>query len=268
MVQAVVQELDIETGLLCCSSGTASAASRWSETYMLRARRLAGRWDQHAPELGGARRPRATSSCPRARHAAVYLHLRGRTGSVLWRLGGRRSDFRLGSGARASRSQHDARPQPDGNDHDLRQQRRPGVAQALARGDHRARHRAHDGDAACARSPTRASCSRPRRATRRRLPGGGTFVGWGSQRWFTEYDAARNGSCSTATSRRGNDSYRAYRFAWSGRPGGAPKLLATTQTADRVRRPRELERGHGRRAVGVARGDRDPTRWPASKGRR
>jgi hypothetical protein len=65
-----------------------------------------------------------------------------------------------------------------------------------------------------------------------RLPGGGTFVGWGSRRWITEYDAAGR-LVFDGHLARGNDSYRAYRFAWSGRPAAAPKLLATRR-GDRV----------------------------------
>ena len=59
-----------------------------------------------------------------------------------------------------------------------------------------------------------------------RLPNGGMFVGFGSQRWFSEYDSAGklvyDGHLAP-----GNDSYRAYRFAWSGRPETAPKVLTT-----------------------------------------
>ena len=49
------------------------------------------------------------------------------------------------------------------------------------------------------------------------LPNGNTFVGWGSKRWFSEYDAdgtlVLDGRLAA-----GNDSYRAYRFAWAGMP--------------------------------------------------
>jgi hypothetical protein len=58
------------------------------------------------------------------------------------------------------------------------------------------------------------------------LPGGNTFVGWGSQRWFSEYDA-RGRLVLDGRLARGNDSYRASRFAWSGHPDSRPKAFAT-----------------------------------------
>src|SRR5690606_945044 len=55
-----------------------------------------------------------------------------------------------------------------------------------------------------------------------RLPTGGMFVGFGSQRWFSEYDATGK-LVFDGRLARGNDSYRAYRFQWRGRPITLPK---------------------------------------------
>ena len=58
------------------------------------------------------------------------------------------------------------------------------------------------------------------------------FVGWGSRRYFTEYDAAGrvvlDGHFAI-----GGDNYRAYKFPWSGRPARPPALVATRR-GDRV----------------------------------
>jgi hypothetical protein len=59
-----------------------------------------------------------------------------------------------------------------------------------------------------------------------RLPNGGMFVGWGSQRYFTEYDANGNVVLDGEFA-RGGDNYRAYKFPWSGRPARAPALVAS-----------------------------------------
>ena len=58
------------------------------------------------------------------------------------------------------------------------------------------------------------------------------FVGWGSRRYFTEYDAAGrvvlDGHFAI-----GGDNYRAYKFPWSGRPARPPALVAERR-GDRV----------------------------------
>jgi hypothetical protein len=60
-----------------------------------------------------------------------------------------------------------------------------------------------------------------------RLPNGDTFVGFGSQRYFSEFDA--NGELVfDAQLARGNDSYRAFRLPWEGSPDEPPDLVATT----------------------------------------
>ena len=66
-----------------------------------------------------------------------------------------------------------------------------------------------------------------------RLPNGNTFVGWGSRRYFTEYDAAGKVVLDGRLA-AGGDNYRAYRFEWTGRPDRPPALVAE-RDGDRVR---------------------------------
>jgi hypothetical protein len=57
------------------------------------------------------------------------------------------------------------------------------------------------------------------------LPDGHLFVGWGSVPRFTEFD--RDGRVVyDATFSAGDDSYRAYRFTWTGTPTSRPALAA------------------------------------------
>jgi hypothetical protein len=58
------------------------------------------------------------------------------------------------------------------------------------------------------------------------LANGNTFVGWGSQRYFSEYDAEGE-LVFDAELARGNDSYRAYRMPWTGRPAARPRVVAS-----------------------------------------
>ena len=57
------------------------------------------------------------------------------------------------------------------------------------------------------------------------LPGGGVFVGFGAEPWFTQFSA---GGRVVLDARLPVDdgSYRAYRFLWRGRPAGGPAAVA------------------------------------------
>ena len=57
------------------------------------------------------------------------------------------------------------------------------------------------------------------------LPNGNTFVGWGSQGYFSEFGQSGR-PLFDARVARGNDTYRAYRFPWTGRPTRPPDVQA------------------------------------------
>jgi hypothetical protein len=58
-------------------------------------------------------------------------------------------------------------------------------------------------------------------------------VGWGANPWFTEYDG--NGRVIfDARFGDGADSYRAYRFTWTGRPAGRPALALRSDRRGRL----------------------------------
>ena len=85
------------------------------------------------------------------------------------------------------------------------------------------------------------------------LPNGNTFVGWGSQRYFSEYDDDGK-LVFDAEFARGNDNYRAYRLPWEGRPAERPKVVASG-SGGTVTAHGELERRH--------RASRAGSSWPA-----
>jgi hypothetical protein len=63
-----------------------------------------------------------------------------------------------------------------------------------------------------------------------RLPDGHFLVGWGHQPWYTEY-SARGRVVLDARFGRDDNSYRAYRFPWVGRPTTGPALVVRGDTA-------------------------------------
>jgi hypothetical protein len=149
------------------------------------------------------------------------LKLDRRTGEVLWRLGGAKSDFKLGAEAEFA-FQHDVQRAPDGTirifDNAASPPVRPQSRVLWLDLDERRR------TVKVARQvehPERLSAGTQGNA--QPLPGGSTFVGWGSQGYFSEFD--RDGTMLfDARLARGNDSYRAYRFPWVGRPRDRPDV--------------------------------------------
>lgn len=160
----------------------------------------------------------------RATHA-VYKLERG-TGRLLWRLGGKKSDFAMGTGSRTA-WQHDAVPQGDGTftlfdnnaDEPARGRESRGVQ---IRVDEQAR------TATLVREwkhPTPQLS--PSQGNLQALPGGDVLVGWGGTAAnVTEFSQDGRVTFESRFSNRRVESYRAYRLPWTGQPTGAPKAVA------------------------------------------
>jgi hypothetical protein len=151
---------------------------------------------------------------------AVYRVSRS-TGQVLWRLGGRKSDFHMGPGT-VFAWQHDARHVghdrisifDDGAQPQVEPQSR-GLLLAL------------DGRRRTVRL-VRKYVHRPGRIVSRfmgnmqALPNGNVLIGWGSEPYLTEFGP--DGSIEfDARIPRGGQNYRALRFPWRGKPSVRPR---------------------------------------------
>jgi hypothetical protein len=159
-----------------------------------------------------------------ARNTWAVYKVDRKTGDVIWRLGGYRSDFALGKDVRFA-WQHDARRQPDGTitlfDNEstppvgdrsrvlrLRVDERTMTATAVKVFTHPAKLLAFaEGNAQA-------------------LPGGQTMVGWGMGRRVSELGPDGDVLFDVKLPADA-DSYRAYRFAWTGTPADAPALAFT-----------------------------------------
>ena len=163
---------------------------------------------------------------------AVYEVSR-RTGRVLWRLGGKRSDFRLGPGARFA-WQHDARRQPDGTVTLFDNGAAPAVEKltrvlVLRLDDKHKRatlvHSYHH--------PKRLLS--PFEGNAQFLPDGHVFVGWGGWPYVSELDRRGHVLFDAYFGHGKNpgadaDTYRAYRFVWHGRPTEPPAIAVSGRT--------------------------------------
>jgi hypothetical protein len=167
-----------------------------------------------------------------ARNTCALYKINRRTGAVMWRLGGKRSDFAMAPGTRFA-WQHDARSHGDGSlislfDDGAAPQVEPQSRALLLRLDS-LRMRA---------TLVRADTHRPPLLARytgsmQLLPGGNVLVGWGSEPYFTEF--ARDGAVRfDARLPHGGQTYRALRFPWTGTPVAPPVLAARTAAAGHV----------------------------------
>lgn len=163
-----------------------------------------------------------------ARHTSTVYKIRKSDGKILWRLGGKKSDFTFGPGA-AFAWQHDARRQPDGTltlfDNAAHSEQKGLESRALVLRVDASAHRV-----ALVRSyahtPPLLSTSQ---GNNQRLANGNVFVGWGSNPFFTEFSAGGN-VLLDGTFGKGDDSYRAFRFTWVGAPTTKPAIAVDGKT--------------------------------------
>jgi Arylsulfotransferase (ASST) len=165
-----------------------------------------------------------------ARATWTVYKLDRRTGEIIWRLGGKRSDFTVDPRARFS-WQHDAQ-QLDGRVIALFDDGAGPVSttETQSRGlflevdtDRRTVALAREYD-----YPERLLSGAMGNV--QELPNGHVLVGWGAQRFVTEF-AADGTPVAEASLTSGLFSYRAYRFPWTGIPHEAPALVAERDAA-------------------------------------
>jgi len=166
-----------------------------------------------------------------ARNTWTVYKIDRESGGVLWRLGGKGSDFEMGEGTRTA-FQHDARRHPDGTvsvfdnganlaGHDVSRaillrldEERMGAALLREYASPEGLLSTSQGDAQL-------------------LPGGNVFVGWGSQPYLSEF--SRGGEpLLNATFPPDCESYRAFRFPWKGRPTDAPAVAVERRPEGKV----------------------------------
>ncbi|CAN5668078.1 hypothetical protein BH18ACT11_BH18ACT11_06750 [soil metagenome] len=165
-----------------------------------------------------------------ARRTSTVYKVDRKTGEVVWRLGGKRSDFAMGYGTRTD-WQHDARRHPDGR---ITVFDNGGVTE-----DVESRGIVVEVDEDAMKSTLVGEYTRPHEtlaATQGNvqvLPNGNHFVGWGSEPYFSEF--SHDGKLLfDARFRAAVESYRAFRFPWRGLPEDSPVVVAGAGSGDEV----------------------------------
>jgi hypothetical protein len=163
-----------------------------------------------------------------ARNTHAIYKLDRRTGRVIWRLGGKRSDFELGRGV-AFGWQHDARRLPDGTvtlfDNAAAPKLRKQSRGIVLRVDER--HKRVTLVHSFVHTPPLVAVDQ---GNMQKLPNGNYLVGWGHQPYVTEFGPHGKTLLDFRFGRSGVDSYRAYRFGWIGRPRSKPAIAVERDT--------------------------------------
>jgi hypothetical protein len=166
-----------------------------------------------------------------SRNTCAVYKISRKTGEIVWRLGGRKSDFEMGPGT-VTAFQHDARRHPDGtistfdngNVNKVEQSR--GIVVEVdedAMSARLAREYTHPDELLC---ETQGSVQV--------LPNGNVFVGWGSEPIYSEFD--RDGQLLfSAAFPTESETYRAFRLPWSGQPANDPAAVAERGAEDEVK---------------------------------
>lgn len=223
VVDAVVQEIDIATGSVLFEWHSIGNVGL-SESYLPVPARTSESYDYvHPNSLALDHDGNIWLS---ARHTWTVYKLDRSTGALFWRLGGKRSNFDMGSGTAFS-WQHDAQPLDNGlmtvfdNASSA-----PGVQ---SRNSSRGLELRVDEQEMSVELEQ--SNENPQHALSlsqgdfQELPNGNSFAGWGSVAEYTEF--APNGEVKLDVNINGGSaSYRAFRVQWTGRPAAPPAVVA------------------------------------------
>lgn len=223
----IVQEVDIRTGRVLM---TWSAVRHISPRYSSVRPPKTGAWDAY--HINAISEDSDGNLLLTARHMSAVYKIARNSGRVMWKLGGRGSNFKVSRSA-AFYYPHDAQRAPDGSltifDNRATALDRKGASRALnLRVDTKTRRVTV---ANAFRHPTGSTATSQGNVTE--LPNGNFFVGWGSSPWFSEY--APDGRLVFAAHMRSawNQSYRAYKGEWHATPASDPAIFARV-TAGRV----------------------------------
>jgi hypothetical protein len=165
-----------------------------------------------------------------ARRTSAVYKVDRKSGEVIWRLGGKKSDFKMGFGTRTA-LQHDARRNSDGT---------------ITIFDNGNVNRVDQSRAIVVEvDEDKMSATLVREYTHpdrllsdtqgnvQVLPNGNVFVGWGSEPVLSEFGREGDLLFDAAYPAEG-ESYRAFRFPWDGQPQDEPAVTAAPGTGEEV----------------------------------
>jgi hypothetical protein len=235
VLQGIVQELDIESGEVLFEWHSLEHVGI-DETYATVSQDGSPGFDYfHANSIEVDHDSNLIIS---ARQTFAVYKIDRNTGEIMWRLGGKKSDFEMGPGTRFA-FQHDARSQPDGTitifdngttifHGGLPEAVEESRAIVLELDEQKMK-------ASLVREYTHPGKQYAHAAGNLQiLPNGNVFIGWGRALVFSEF--SKDGELLfDARLPPPNTSYRYFRFPWSGHPTDQPAAEAERASEEEVR---------------------------------
>jgi hypothetical protein len=229
VLDSVVQEIDVKTGLLLFQWDSLDHVPL-TDSYEPIVQSAGQPFDYF--HINSVQRQQDGDLVISARNTWAAYDVDSRTAAIIWTLGGKHSSYKIGDGASFA-FQHDVRLHTAGD---------PtvtlfddGGGPPVVHGESRGLTvRLDDKDKTATlveqvvHSPALTASFE---GNLQALPNGNTFLGWGQQPYFTEYNS-RGEAVLDGRFVGANSSYRAYRFPWAGTPRTLPSVTASTSGAD------------------------------------
>ncbi len=225
VLDSVVQEIDVKTGLVLYQWDSLDHVPL-ADSYEAMPASAGAPFDYF--HINSVQQQRDGDLVISARNTWAAYDVNHRTGAVVWTLGGKNSSYKLSSDASFA-FQHDVRLHSNGDPTVtlFDDGAGPPKVHAESRGitvrlDDKAKTASLVSEDL--HSPALAASFE---GNVQALPDGNSFVGWGQQPYFTEFNS-QGQMVFDGRFVGSNSSYRAYRFPWSGTPSGAPSVAAST----------------------------------------
>ena len=225
---AILQEIDIKTGLVMFEWHAYGHISL-SESYAALPRSSGQPWDYFHINSVSLDPSGDGDFIVSARNTWAGYEIDHLNGSILWRLGGRHSGFKMGAGTGFA-WQHDIEWQPDGtlsifDDGAIPEEH----SQSRAIGERIDwQHRSVQLIARDVHSPALLAGSQ---GNDQSLPNGDSFVGWGEEPYLSEFSPSGQMVFDAHFPAPGQ-SYRADRYPWSATPAAPPAVAVTASGAE------------------------------------
>jgi hypothetical protein len=231
--EGVVQELDVETGKVLFEWHSLDHVSL-DETYVDSSADVRSGIDYF--HINSVDVDHDGNLLVSARRTCGVYKIDRESGEIIWRLGGKKSDFEMGPGTRFA-YQHDARRQSDGAI-TIFDNGTTTIHNGIPKAVEESRGIALELDEKKMTATLVAEYTHPDKlfadagGNMQVLPNGNVFIGWGRARVFSEF--SKDGDLLFSASFPKYGSYRAFRFPWSGHPSDRPVTVAERTSEEEV----------------------------------
>ena len=223
VLDGVVQEIDIRTGLVLFQWDSLDHVSV-SASYQPIPKDPGHPWDYF--HLNSAQLIGNGNVIISARDTWAVYNVSHQTGGVVWTLGGKSSSFKMGANTSFA-FQHDARLLSSGLMTIFDDGAGPPDVHKQSRGLTLRLDTSHMTTSLVTQDTHSPSVLSRYEGSDQLLHNGDSLVGFGSQPWITEFDS-RGRAAFDARFVDANQSYRAYRYPWSGTPATPPSIGTRT----------------------------------------